>query len=145
MVVSCLIKIVSEVLEKTDNAISYTDVLLIFLISLWNIFGKKPIIAVDNKCNYHEAYKSASCNDIYDHQNESKTEQKLGKSIISICNISTLHMGIHEIAEFDQIIPKSHLCLTPFLYLQMTPCGTIMTYGPYGGFLCQKRSSFYGP
>lgn len=74
MVVSCLIKIVSEVLEKTYNAVSYADVLLIFLISLWNIFGKKPIIAVDNKCNYYIAYNTASCNDVYKHQNKSKTK-----------------------------------------------------------------------
>lgn len=66
MIVSCLIYIVSEVLEKTDNAVFNTYVLLIFLVSLWNIFGKKPIIAVDNKCEYYKAYNSTSCNYIYE-------------------------------------------------------------------------------
>ena len=65
MIVSCLICIVSEVLEKTDNTVFYTYILLIFPVSLWNIFGKKPIIAVDDKCKYNKAYNCAACNDIY--------------------------------------------------------------------------------
>lgn len=59
VIVSCLISIVSEVLEKTYYLVPDTDILLILFIPFRYFLGKKPIITIYDEEKSNKTYNSA--------------------------------------------------------------------------------------